>query len=130
MQPFFPLRVRPSPLQLNMANADDPGGGVTRGARAQEEDICRRTTLYPMLDETLYPLEADELLYTPNVKIVKDGNYQPLQATEVIDGVLSSAALCQPLLAARETQFALATDAEAMRFKVCTAHPAVADMGA
>ena len=35
-----------APLVLNFANPYEPGGGVTRGARAQEEDICRRSTLY------------------------------------------------------------------------------------
>ena len=103
-----------------MANAEHPGGGVTRGARAQEEDICRRTSLYPMLDPVLYPLETDALLYTPDVRIVKDGEYRclPPEVSGVIDGVLTSAAFCHPPLAAGGTQFARARDAEGMRFKV------------
>ena len=35
---------------MNFANAFQPGGGVTRGAGAQEECLCRCSTLYPVLD--------------------------------------------------------------------------------
>ena len=35
---------------MNFANAFQPGGGVTIGANAQEECLCRCSTLYPVLD--------------------------------------------------------------------------------
>ena len=70
-------------------------------------DICRRTTLYPSISAEVYPLAPDELLHTPNVKIVKDNIYRPLfpapdgggggmQHLVNIDGVLTSAAPCVP----------------------------------
>ena len=36
---------------LNFASATNPGGGVVKGSSAQEEAICRCSTLYPNLKE-------------------------------------------------------------------------------
>lgn len=34
---------------MNFANAFHAGGGVTKGSSAQEESLCRTSTLYPLL---------------------------------------------------------------------------------
>ena len=69
---------------LNFANAFHPGGGVNSGASAQEECLCRCSTLYPLLDnrftkEKYYDFHnkcgdakaTDAVIYTPDVVIFK-----------------------------------------------------------
>jgi len=69
---------------MNFANAFQPGGGVVNGAGAQEECLCRTSTLYPLLDRmtlrrTFYkhhadlntPKASDSLIYTEGVIICK-----------------------------------------------------------
>lgn len=69
---------------MNFANAFHAGGGVDKGASAQEECLCRTSTLYPLLyRKTLYnsfykyhkdknsPKATDSLIYTGGVVICK-----------------------------------------------------------
>jgi uncharacterized protein (TIGR02452 family) len=59
-----------NPLALNMANAQNPGGGVYKGSVAQEEDLFRRSNYFQVssLNE-FYPLGDYELLYSPAVAV-------------------------------------------------------------
>ncbi len=69
---------------MNFANAFHAGGGVVNGAGAQEECLCRTSTLYPLLyrrtlRDTFYkhhhdlntPKATDSLVYTEGVIICK-----------------------------------------------------------
>ena len=69
---------------MNFANAFHPGGGVADGASAQEECLCRTSTLYPVLDRKILrdsyykhhydlntPRASDSLVYTEGVVICK-----------------------------------------------------------
>ena len=75
---------------LNFASAVKPGGGVLNGAIAQEECICRCTTLYEALiqkriREQYYdvnqkqgdPLYTDACIYTPKVMVCKTDTNLP-----------------------------------------------------
>ncbi len=69
---------------MNFANAFHAGGGVAKGSSAQEECLCRTSTLYPLLyrkylRDTFYkhhydlntPKATDSLVYTEGVIICK-----------------------------------------------------------
>ena len=69
---------------LNFASATNPGGGVVNGSSAQEECLCRCTTLYPCLNNNVLwtafyaphrkaanPLYNNDCIYTPNVCVFK-----------------------------------------------------------
>lgn len=72
------------PLVMNFANAIHPGGGFLNGARAQEESLCRNSTLYLSLASdkakemysynrnSLNPLDSDYMLITPDVCVFRD----------------------------------------------------------
>ena len=74
---------------LNFASATNPGGGVVNGSSAQEECICRCTTLYPCLNtdamwnafykphrKAANPLYNNDCIYTPDVCVFKsDTNF-------------------------------------------------------
>ena len=75
---------------MNFANAFHAGGGVTKGSSAQEESLCRTSTLYPLiyrrsLRETFYkhhkdlntPKASDSLIYTEGVIICKTDDDLP-----------------------------------------------------
>lgn len=75
---------------MNFANAFYPGGGVVKGAAAQEESLCRISTLYPLiyrrtLKDSFYKHHhdlgtskaSDSLIYTEGVIICKTDEDQP-----------------------------------------------------
>jgi uncharacterized protein (TIGR02452 family) len=69
-----------SVLILNLANAHNAGGGYKGGAKAQEEDLCRRSGLAFCLDsslgaqqQNLYPFAASGGVYSPHVPVFRAG---------------------------------------------------------
>lgn len=75
---------------LNMANATSKGGGVERGAMAQEECLFRCSNLYTIAD-VFYPMRLDEFVYTKDVTFIKDVNYRSMSPVKV--DVITIAAL-------------------------------------
>ncbi len=87
------------PLVMNFASDYNPGGGVHGGARAQEEELFRRTNYFTSLNKKFveYPLAENEVVFTPNILILKDENYKYLPAFKSID-CLAVAAIRHPKL--------------------------------
>lgn len=74
----------------NFASATNPGGGVLKGSSAQEEGLCRISTLYPLLStkdafnrfykphrENGNAIHNDDCIYTPNVIVFKSDTNNP-----------------------------------------------------
>ncbi|MCD8307516.1 MAG: TIGR02452 family protein [Clostridia bacterium] len=74
----------PDVLILNMASGTEPGGQTRKGAGAQEEDLCRRTSLLMSLESDAASdyyaynksvqgrLGTDAIIYSPHVEVIKD----------------------------------------------------------
>ncbi|KAK6498964.1 hypothetical protein TWF481_011535 [Arthrobotrys musiformis] len=85
---------------LNMASNTTPGGGVLNGSQAQEETLCRRSTLYPsLLQRHFHPLPAGAAVFTSDVLVFMSQSYEMLKADErfYVD-VISMAAPKRPEL--------------------------------
>ena len=80
---------------LNFASASNPGGGVVNGSSAQEEALCRCSTLYFNLNTNemwngFYsphraahdPIHNDDAIYTPRVTVFKGDTAFPTMLPE------------------------------------------------
>ncbi len=89
-----------NPLVMNFANAHHPGGGFLLGANAQEESLCRCSTLYASLTSkrasemyrynNTHPskVESDYMLLSPDVAVFRNENYNLLDSVSVM-GVIT-----------------------------------------
>ena len=79
----------------NFASATNPGGGVVKGSTAQEECLCRCSTLYSMLNvkemwngfyaphrNVADPIHNDDIIYTPGVVVFKTDTAAPVVMPE------------------------------------------------
>lgn len=82
---------------LNFASAKNPGGGVETGSSAQEEALCRCSTLYPCINtnylfQNFYlphrklqgTLYNDDCIYTPNIIMLKSDSAIPERLSKEI----------------------------------------------
>ncbi len=88
------------PLVLNFANGVTPGGGFQRGARAQEETLCRCSSLYwtlvgdPMYLHHSYQGESDSsdwAILSPDVPFICDDVQRPFDSVKRISVITSAA---------------------------------------
>lgn len=85
---------------LNFASSVSPGGGVVNGSQAQEESICRVSTLYFALSDKntagkfydrhwelihagkMNRRNTDDIIYTPGVTVVRDDSNDEVELAE------------------------------------------------
>lgn len=85
---------------LNFASATNAGGGVAKGSNAQEEAICRCSTLYPCISDSrvvsqfhdkhrrdlisgqINALYNDDCIYTPKVTVFSNDTDTPMLLPE------------------------------------------------
>jgi uncharacterized protein (TIGR02452 family) len=86
---------------LNFASALSPGGGFLRGAKAQEEDLCRCSALFACLEPRREPYElnralgselyTDHVLHSPDVPFFRDDAYALLEEPFHVSVITSAA---------------------------------------
>lgn len=87
---------------LNFASAKNPGGGFLGGAKAQEEEVCRCSGLYPVLARQPRYYEAnraqrsalytDHLIYSRDVPFFRIATKAPLLAEPFVASVITAPA--------------------------------------
>ncbi len=90
-------------LVLNLANPVNPGGGVLHGARAQEEDLCRKSSLFlSLVSRAAAPyyeynrrldswLGSDAMILTPQAEVIRGSDNSLLEEPFLVS-VLTCAA--------------------------------------
>ncbi|MCJ1475882.1 hypothetical protein MMC13_004546 [Lambiella insularis] len=115
-------------LILNMANGLHGGGGWLKGALAQEESLCYRSSLSFTLKRRFYPLGNEEVIYSPRVVVIRESLAKGHALLDLscpqdlpIVSVLSVAAARDPdvmLRAGREERYKFAQDESLMGEKM------------
>jgi len=124
-----------SPLVHNMASDRKAGGGVKYGAKAQEESLARRSTLYMQLDHRYRQtcgdhkekvrdwygrdgMHEEELSYNPGAIVVRDADNDLMPRKNWFEvSFISSAAIRRPRCDASGNYMADQRDSDLMRDK-------------
>jgi uncharacterized protein (TIGR02452 family) len=73
----------PNALVLNLADDIVPGGCVDVGSGAQEESLFRRTNYCASLKIELYPIRKDEIIYSPEISIIKTSEHSSWELLDI-----------------------------------------------
>jgi uncharacterized protein (TIGR02452 family) len=112
------LQEGQKPLLLNMCSWFKPGGGVEKGAGAQEEDLFRRSNYHKFLNPRLYPLQEYGTILSNQVEFYRNSRehrYSPMKNKYKID-CIAAAAVKNPTLTSKNQLNK--KDADMMRKKI------------
>lgn len=108
-----------------MANAHHGGGGWLRGALAQEESLCYRSSLSFTLKKRFYPIPEAGGIYSPSVVVMRENLAQGHKLLDLatptslpIVSVVNVAAIRDPALTPDGERYAHARDREEMKARM------------
>jgi len=120
------LEKKADVVVLNMANAFVPGGDYFGGSGAQEEALCRRSTLYLSIgpQRDFHPIPAHGAIYSPDVLVVRKSDEEECQLLRPEERwwttVISIAAISRPPLNDSRDDFLRERDREETRNRIRT----------
>lgn len=111
-----------NPLLLNMADYTIPGGCVTSGSGAQEENLFRRTNYFQHLTHDFYPMGTGApAVYSPKVLVIKENEeklYRLMDKPQYLDMIACPAIRFPDISSQDHTRYANVKEVEIMMDKI------------
>lgn len=111
-----------NPVALVLANGENPGGGLLEGHSAQEEDLCRRSSLEMGLSTQKYPLPEVGGIYCPDVPVFREDAFNGYAFMDAPEKVCFVAAAACDLRGLKETQLTYQARTKDKKYIEATQH--------